>query len=165
MKKKFLPNMSISRLRKMEQNEKNPKAKMILLACIAKKEGHALKDIAKMLNKPYNTVRDWINRISKEGLKRRYDIKQKGAECKLDDKQIKKLLKTLYKGPKATGYESNLWTLRLINMYIKKEFNVDYHDESIWQLLRRLGCRPIVPRPHNPKSATPEEREAFKKSS
>ena len=67
MKKKFLPNISKNRLRKMEKNEKDSKAKMIPLACIAKKEKMKLKDIAQTLNKPYNTVRDWINRISKDG--------------------------------------------------------------------------------------------------
>ena len=163
MKKKFLPNVSKNRLRKMEKNEKDPKAKMILLACIAKKEKMKLKDIAQTLNTPYNTIRGWINRVAKDGLKRRHDIKNKGAACKLDNKQIRKLLRTLDKGPKSAGYESNLWTLRLINKYIKKEFKVDYHDESIWQLLRRLEFRPIVPRPRHPKSATPEEREEFKK--
>ena len=38
VKKKFLSNISKNRLRKMEKNEKDPKAKMILLACMAKKE-------------------------------------------------------------------------------------------------------------------------------
>ena len=163
MKKKFLPHVKLDKLREMEKEEKDPKAKMILLACIATKEGKKLKDTAQMLNKPYNTVRGWTNRIKKYGLKRRHDKKHKGAQCKLDKKQIRKLLKTLDNGPKSIGYESNLWTLRLINMYIKQEFNVDYHDESIWQLLHRLEYRPIVPRPRNPKSATPDEREAFKK--
>ncbi len=37
VKKKFLPNVSKNRLRKMEKNKKEPKAKMILLACIVKK--------------------------------------------------------------------------------------------------------------------------------
>ena len=35
--KKFLPNVSTKRLRDLEKNEKNPKAKTILLACIARK--------------------------------------------------------------------------------------------------------------------------------
>ena len=163
MAKELLPNISISRLRKLEKNEKDPKAKTILLACIAKKEKKELKEIAQMLNRPYNTVRGWINRVSREGLKRRYDIKNKGAKCKLDDRQVGKLMEALDRGPKSAGYETNLWTLKLINAYIKNEFNVDYHDESIWQLMRRLEYRPVVPRPRNPKSATPEEREAFKK--
>ena len=161
MKKKFLPNISKKRLRKMEKNEKDPKAKMILLACMAKKEEMKLKDIAQTLNTPYNTVRGWINRVSKDGLKRRHDIKNKGAACKLDNKQIKKLLRTLDKGPKSAGYESNMWTLSLINKYIKQEFKADYHDESIWQLLRRLNCWPIVTRPRHPKSAAPEKRKTF----
>ena len=69
MKKKFLPNISKKRLRKMEKNEKDPKTKMILLACMAKKEKMKLKDIAQTLNTSYNTVRDWINRVSNDGLK------------------------------------------------------------------------------------------------
>ena len=65
VKKKFLSNISKNRLRKMEKNEKDPKAKMILLACMAKKEEMKLKDIAQTLNTPYNTVRGWINHVSK----------------------------------------------------------------------------------------------------
>lgn len=65
---------------------------------IENKKSKPLKEITKMLNAPYNTTRDWINRIAKDGLKHKYDIK-KEAECKLNDKQIKKLLKTLDKDP------------------------------------------------------------------
>ena len=158
MAKKFLPNVSTKRLRDLEKNEKDPKTKTILLACIARKEGKRIVEIARMLNRHYNTVQRWLTRVSEGGLKRRYDIKNRGADCKLSDVQIRQLLKTLDAGPGSAGYETNLWTMNLVHAYIKSEFGVEYHPDSIWQLLHRLEFRPV-----NPRSATPEEVEAFKK--
>lgn len=165
MAKKFLPNVSTRRLRDLEKNEKDPKAKTILLACIARKEGKRIVEIARMLNRHYNTVQGWLTRVSEGGLKRRYDIKNRGADCKLSGAQIRQLLKTLDAGPGSAGYETNLWTMNLVHAYIKSEFGVEYHPDSIWQLLHRLEFRPVRPRPVNPRSATPEEVEAFKKKS
>ena len=163
MAKKFLPNVSVKRLRDLEKNEKDPKAKTILLACIARKEGKRIAEIARMLNRHHNTVRGWLTRVSEGGLKRRYDIKNRGADCKLSGVQTRQLLKTLDAGPGSAGYETNLWTMKLVHAYIKSEFGVEYHPDSIWQLLHRLEFRPVRPRPVNPRSATPEEIEAFKK--
>ena len=165
MAKSFLPSVSLKRLRDLEKNENDPKAKTMLLACIARKEGKKIVEIAGMLNKPYKMVQGWLTRISKGGLKRRHDIKNRGADCKMGGAQIRRLMKALDAGPAAAGYETNLWTMRLVHAYIKSEFGVEYHPDSIWQLLHRLEYRPIRPRPVNPKSATPEEIAAFKKSS
>lgn len=86
MAKEFPPNVSTSYLRKLKRNEEDHRAKMILLACIAKKEKKEIRGTEQTLNKPYNMVRDWINRVSEGRLKRRHDIKNRGAKCKLDDR-------------------------------------------------------------------------------
>ena len=62
----------MTKLRKKERREKDPKAKKRLLACIHRKKGTKLKKIAYMLNENYSTIRNWIKNIETGGLERIY---------------------------------------------------------------------------------------------
>ena len=58
MAKDFLPNTSVARLRRMHKKEKDPKARRRLLACIHRKEGRTIMEIAAAINEPRSTVTD-----------------------------------------------------------------------------------------------------------
>ena len=163
MKKKFLPQTSLSYLRNIKKTETDPKALRRIDACIARKEGRTIQEIADELRTPYATIQYWLKRIEREGIRGRYDIKNKGAQCRLDDGQIRQLVRDIRRGPDKFGYESGLWTMPLLNRHIKKRFNVEYHDYSVWELVRRLGFRYVKPGPASYKAATPGEIKAFKK--
>jgi transposase len=45
----------------------------------------------------------------------------------------------LLKGPRAAGYATELWTLKRIAQLIQKYFDIRYHPNHLWRLLRRLG--------------------------
>ena len=163
MGKEFLPKTNLKYLYKIKGTEKDPKAKKRIRACILRKEGDTIMEIAEKLDEPYTTVQNWLARIQKNGIRDRYDIKNKGGECYLDDRQLKQLVRDMEKGPESLGYESGLWTMPLLKIHIKKKFGVDYHVYSVWELARRLGFRSVKPRPASPRAAAPEEIEAFKK--
>ena len=163
MAMEFLPDTKISYLRAIEKKEKDFKAKIRILACISRKEGKSIEEISKTFNVPYTTMQNWLKRIEKGGIKNRYDIKNKGAECKLNRKQRRQLARDMDKSPEKFCYGTSLWTTKLVTRHIKNEFGVEYHIRSTLDLVHRLGFRRIKPRPVNPKAATPEEREAFKK--
>ena len=139
MAKAFLPNVSITRLRGMERKEKDPKAKNRLLVCIHRKQGKTIMEIADALNIPRSTVTDWIRNIGKGGLGKRYDVKNKGAACKLTKRQLGALERDLKAGPAAAGLGEGAWTIPLVRTHIKKKFRVEYHVGSVWALVRRLG--------------------------
>jgi transposase len=45
----------------------------------------------------------------------------------------------LLKGPRAHGYETELWTLARIGKLIPKLFGVRYHNSHVWVLMTKLG--------------------------
>ena len=163
MAKKFLPNTSLEYLYKVKETENDEKAKKRILACIFRKKGRTIMEISENLDEPYTTIQNWLARIQKNGIRDRYDIKNEGVKCYLNKKQIRELIRDMKKGPEALGYKSGLWTMPLVKIHIKEKFGVDYNVVSVWYLIKRLGFRNVKPRPINPKAATPEEIEAFKK--
>ena len=163
MAREFLPNVGMEELRRLAKTEKVPKAKTRLLACIQRKTGKTYEEIAADLNEPFGTVYGWLKRIEKDGLEARYNKKQKGASCKLDAGQLEQLVDDLEKGPAELGYGTAMWTMPLVRRHIEEKFRTTYHVRSMSNLMHRLGFRRVVPRPRNAKSATPAEREAFKK--
>ena len=139
MAKAFLPNVSITRLRNMKRKEKDPKASNRLLVCIHRKQGKTIMEIADTLNIPRSTVTDWIKNIGQGGLGKRYDVKNKGAPCKLSKRQLEALDRDLDAGPASLGLGEDTWTIPLVRAHIKKKFRVEYHVRSVWDLVRRLG--------------------------
>ena len=160
---KFLPHISLGRLYELKKNETDPEAEKRLHACILRKEDNTLEEISYAMKIPYTTVQNWIARIKKNGIRARYDKEHPGAECKLDNMQLKQLERDMVRGPQKCGYDSALWTIPLVRTHIKKTFGVDYQLSSVWDLVTRLGFYRATPRPKNAKSATPKETEAFKK--
>ena len=134
-----------------------------MLACIYRKEGMSITDIAKTLNTPRTNVDRWLSTIALHGLSSRYDIKNKGAKCKLDSKQMTRLVLDLDAGPAAANMGANMWTVPLITKHIKRKFGVDYNTHSVWEMVCRRGFSYKLPRPANPKAANRRERRAFKK--
>ena len=139
MAEAFLPNVSMTRLRDMQRREKDPKARHRLLACVHRKRGKTIMEIADTLNTPRSTVTGWIKNIEKGGLGKRYDVKNKGAACKLTGRQLEALERDLEAGPAAAGLGEDAWTMPLVRTHIKKKFRVEYHVHSVWDLVRRLG--------------------------
>ena len=165
MTKEFLSGISAEKIKKLFKEEENPKAKNRLHACMLRKNGMTIEEIAEILQIPWGTIQTWLARIEKGGLDAIYDEKRPGAACKLTDKQIKKLLRDLDKGPQKCGLGVNLWTCPLVNLHIKNTFGVEYNDSSVFLLLKRHNYRLVVPRLKNRSAATPEEIKAFKKKS
>ena len=155
----FLPETSISYLRKIEKEENNPKVKKRILACIYRKEGKTIEEIASLLNKPYPTTQNWLARIEKNGIEDRYDKKHKGAKCRLEKKQLRQLVRDLEKGPEKLGLGTSVWSTPLITRYIHEKFGVEYNVHSVWDLIHRLGFKYRKSSPRHHKAATPEEQE------
>ncbi len=163
MARRFLPKVTMARLCDMHRKEKDPKAERRLLVCIQRKQGKTIVEISKALDIPRTTVTNWIRNIEKNGLNKRYDIKNKGAACKLTKRQLKALERDLEAGPAAIGLGAGAWTIPLIRTHIKKKFGVEYHVHSVWDLVNRLGFVYIKPRPRDARGASPAEIKDFKK--
>ena len=80
---KFMPNVSTRKLTKAIESERNPTAKFRLLACRFRKNGYSIRKICRELGMPYSTARDWLVRMSKRGLKGRFNRRRMGRSGKL----------------------------------------------------------------------------------
>jgi len=62
-----------------------------------------------------------------------------GRPSFLSARQKEKLKKVLLRGPKASGYATDLWTCQRVAEVIEREFGVHYHPNAVWFVLRSLG--------------------------
>lgn len=61
-----------------------------------------------------------------------------GRRPGLDDEQWQRVQQALLEGPRAHGYDTDLWTLERMAGLIEKITCVRYHPNSVWRLLKRL---------------------------
>jgi len=93
-------------------------------------------------NSAYRWRRAWRAR-GREGLRSQgYG----GAECRLNDAQLARLLAALDAGPAAQGYGTDQrWTLARVADLIARLFHLRYSLRGVSYLLHRLGWSPQVP--------------------
>ena len=64
---------------------------------------------------------------------------QPGRPRKVTDADLAKVERALQRGPKASGYPTDLWTLVRVAEVIEKTTGVKYHPGHVWKVLRRMG--------------------------
>jgi len=158
----FLPAISRDELKSFYKKERNPKAKVRLLATILRKDGKSLSDISYSIQKPIMTISDWLRKIEEEGLHRIYSVKQTGKPSKLTEYQLNKLEIILDESPEKQGIPFKIWTTSLVQYIIKKVFDVIYQIRNIRKIVKKLGFRLKVPRQENIKKKD-KSVESFKK--
>jgi len=161
---KFLPELSIPHLKKLYEKEKNLKARQRLQACIYRKQRESMKDIGKMIHRPYVTVQYWLVNIAKHGLEALYDKKAHGAQSRLSQEQLAELRADIVAGTNACGFESGAWTGKLLSEHVKNKFGVHYSLANIYLLLHKMNITNKVGRPVHPKAAIESEKAESKKS-
>jgi transposase len=82
-----------------------------------------------------------------------------GGKPKLTPGQRAELLDALGQPPPDGG----LWTGPKVAAYARARWGVSVCKQTGWEWLRGLGLTPQVPRPRNPKAATPEQQRAWKR--
>jgi len=160
----FLPEYSYQGLKTMYKHETNAIGKTRLQACMLRKHNYVYQEIAETVGYPLTTIKDWLTRIHKQGLERRYNKKQPGNKCFLTKEQKKQVSNALEKIPALVGFPYGIWTSKILGAYIKKEFNVDYKIRALEELVHELGFNFKKSRPEHIK-ANKKLQEDFKKTS
>ena len=158
----FLQRVSLKKIEKFYNAEKNAKAKIRLQCAILRKEGKTIEDISDVTRKPKTTISDILNRFEQKGIIAKDAIKQRGQPSKLSTKDIKKLDKILSKKPIDVGLPFVVWTTKLIKYFIKKKFGVSYVIMQIHRILKKIKFSMQKQRPENIK-ANKEIQRRFKK--
>lgn len=101
--------------------------------------------IARTLGVAYVTVWRWETRWKREGSDSWRDHEHPGSERRLSARDQKALLGVLKRGARASGYPTDLWTLKRVAEVIRKEYGVEYTLSGVWRVLRALGLSAQVP--------------------
>lgn len=157
----FLPKISLKRLQKMYDQEKNAKSKLRLLSAVHRKRGKSIDEIAYLLSKPRRTIHGWLTKFQQRGIDGKDSIKQSGRPATLTLIQRKNLVKDLERGPPHN--RTGLWSTKELKELLKKKYKVEFVHQHIWRLLVSLGFSMQRPRKQHYKKPNEEEITAFKK--
>lgn len=149
---KFLPNVFIGHIEQKYNEEKNAKAKIRLQCALLRKKGKSQPYISEVTSLSITTISDILRRFEKRGIDGCYAIKQKGQPKKLSAIQRTKLKRILSKSPLKSGLPYVIWTTKLVQNFIQKEFNVDYVAMQVHRLLKSMKITLQKARPEHIKA-------------
>lgn len=104
--------------------------------------GDTLAEAAERVGKSQPTGGRWADRWNESGVEGLEPKWGDGRPPKLDDGERKRLRELLEEGQP--------WTTQEVRHLIEEEYNVSYHPNYIYELLRGFGMRYAKPRPKRP---------------
>lgn len=127
-------------------------------------QGHETAEVAEIMAFSERWVNKLARRYERGGEAALGDLRQHnpGGKPLLSDRDLEALRERL-KTPPGDG---GLWSGPKVARWMAGRLGVEHiHAPRGWEALKKLGWSLQQPRPKNPKSATPEEQDAFKKNS
>lgn len=125
----------LQRVRKHASSVNSEKILMVLM----NSNGDSAPVIAKKLKRNAHTVRDWLKRYKRDGIKgleRNYSPGRPADKRELAKEHIKKALST---APKEFGYLDSVWSVPLIAYDTRKKLNIDISEGTVTRALSDLG--------------------------
>ena len=123
---------------------------------------HPMSLVASIVGIHPTTVWRWVKRFKAGGAEGLRDRPKGHNPSKLSAKHRQIIFEWLDKGENVEGDRVH-WTIPLIREEVKRMFGIEIGKTPLWLLVRELGFRQKVPRPHHAK-ANYEEQEIFKKN-
>ena len=145
---------------KLYKEEKEGELKVRYLALQHLQSGESRASVARIVLRKWQTIDEWQRKFKEEGLnglKRKAGQGRKSKLKKSEEERFKKRLNEIQsskKGGRIIGKD--------IQNLLSNEFGANYHEDSVYNLLDRLGIVWITARSIHP-SANPENQENFKK--
>ena len=102
-------------------------------------EGKSQADVARELGVSRQSVSRWHGRYRHGGAKRLKGAGRAGRKPRLQEGQLARVDAALRRGPRAHGWETNLWTLPRVAEVIERLTGITYHSGHVWRVLKRLG--------------------------
>jgi len=102
-------------------------------------QGVRQAEIVRALGVSRSAVSKWHTAWRQGGAEALLARPNPGRPSRLTEAQREQLEEELLKGPRAHGYETELWTIARIGKLIQKLFGVRYHNSHVWWLMTHLG--------------------------
>ncbi|TKX83305.1 helix-turn-helix domain-containing protein, partial [Halorubrum sp. SS5] len=108
-----------------------------ILVAIRRKQGDQLDTLANHHGVIGKTIRNWLDRFEEEPIEPApYHAPRPGDPAKIGGDDREHLFDQLQQPPTELGYEQQAWSAKLLVHHIKKEYGVEYHENSAYELLR-----------------------------
>ena len=127
-------------------------------------KGHSIGEVSEMTSFGRRWIEQLAARYNVEGPKSLGDLRRRNgsAATVLKPDLLEKLRHRLQEAPDDNG----LWTSAKVAAFLARELGVEkVAVQRGWEALKACGMSIQTPRPKNPRSASPDEADAFKKSS
>jgi transposase len=97
-------------------------------------------DVARQLGVSRQSVSRWHTDWKRGGREALKAAGRAGRMPRLSEAQLGEVARALRRGPRASGFATDLWTLERVAAVIETETGVRYHPGHVWKLLRdKLG--------------------------
>ena len=159
----FLANVTFAQLEKKYADEQNVKAKIRLQCALLRKKSKSQPYISEATGLPVTTISDILRRFEKRGIKGCHAIKQKGQPKRISVAQRAKLKRMISKSPLKAGLPFIIWTTKLVQYVIQKEFKTQYVPIQVHRLLKSMDISMQKARPEHIK-ANKKLQAQFKKN-
>ena len=125
----------LNRFRRQASSKDSEKALMVLMSA----DGLSVPQIAVTLKRNPHTVRDWLKRYKRKGLKglsRNFSPGRPSTKRQ----QVKTHIQTILpKSPEDYGYKDAVWSVPLIAYNIKERLKISTSNDTIIRALKDLG--------------------------
>lgn len=101
-------------------------------------EGLTRTEAGRRLGVHRESVGDWV-RLYQRGGDAALQVRPPGEPCRLTDGQVKDVVACVLQGPKAHGFDTELWTLARIARLIEQRHGVTYHRGHLSKLADAWG--------------------------
>lgn len=122
------------------------------------RDGLTREEAASICEVSLRTVYNWQAALQTEGIPGLVSAKKPGRTPRLDDTQLARLKEIVTAGPVAAGFESGIWTAKLVQQAIKTEFGEAFSERHVRHLLHKAGLSVQYPKKTGQGgSSSPEE--------
>ncbi len=101
--------------------------------------GRSQADVARELEVSRQSVSRWHADWSAGGIGALRGAGRAGRLPHLERAELRRVERRLEKGPRSSGYATDMWTLARVAEVIEAETGVVYHPGHVWRILREMG--------------------------
>ena len=159
--RKFMWGTTMEKIEETYKKERDRSRRLMVQACLLRKQGLGPREIGRRINVPYSTVHDWLLRMDTMGLGGRFFKKRPGRTPMWTRKTARMLKRLLRNAPPTYGYYAGAWDLHLIMDFAEKRLGLTFSESTMKRILKSVKFSYRKPRPVPPKSASRQEMDAF----
>jgi len=138
MQKIQITSMSASEIEAILKSKEDYKIAGRLLSILPLAKGESSRKAQELLLLSHNQILIWAKRFNEQGLEGLKDKPKTGRKSRFSKEQYDWLKEVvLHKSPTEFSYNTDTWPAPLLVDLIKKECNITYSDDMIYNILKK----------------------------